>query len=132
MAAQKCTTSSHYVISTALNDIVCHYLNGEERNASISGNIYDTLIRTYGKMDAYDDAVRIFEMIQSANAQCLSSMLYVCSVVSPARWEDAIFLLHTSDIVPGASNRGRIDYSALSYAVIACAKENEWEVRNRI
>eukprot|EP01083_Nonionella_stella_P084611 234275_1 len=78
-------------------------------------------------MDAYDDALRIFEMIEGVNAQCLSSMLYVCSAVSPARWEDAILLLHTSDIVPGASNRGRIDYSALSYAVIACAKENEWE-----
>eukprot|EP01083_Nonionella_stella_P216267 777583_1 len=39
MAAQKCTTSSHDAIATALNDIVCNYLTGEERNASITGNI---------------------------------------------------------------------------------------------
>ena len=44
-----------------------------------------------------------------------------------ARWCEAIFLLHTSDIITGALGRGNVEYSALSYSVIACSKENQWE-----
>jgi len=103
-------------------------LSDFERRAIISGPIYDSLIRAYGKLNDFDNALRIFESLDRTNAQILSSMLFVCSTVNPVKWQDAIIILHTSDIVTGATGRGRIEYSALSYAVIACSKENQWKV----
>ncbi len=102
-------------------------LNDNERRVMLSGPIYNTLIREYGNLNDYDNALRVYESIDRVNAQILNSILFVCSTVSPVRWQDAIILLHSSDIVVGAAGRGRIEYSALSSAVIACSKENQWQ-----
>ncbi len=126
LVSQKCDCPLNLVAKEL--ETILSYLSPSESQSLFSGQIYDSLMRTYGKMNDFDSALRVFDSINRVNALCLSSILYVSSAVTPARWEDAIILLHSSDIVPGASNRGRIDYSALSYAAIACAKENEWEV----
>jgi len=102
-------------------------LNEHERRAVMSGPVYTSLIKAYGELNDFDEAFRVFDSIDRANAQILSSMLFVCSAVSPVRWQDAIIILHTSDVVAGAVGRGRIEYSALSYAVIACSKVNQWQ-----
>lgn len=127
LACQKSSCPPETVVE-CLEGVLCQ-LNDHERNAMISGPIYNRLIRAYGKLNDFDNSLRIFESIDSTNAQILSSMLFVCSAVTPVRWQDAIIILHTSDIVVGAAGRGNIEYSALSYAVIACSKENQWKVR---
>ena len=74
------------------------------------------------------NAIRIFNELEQTDAECLSSILFVCSISSPSRYKEAIMILHTSDIVHGARGPGFVETEALSYAVIACSKENQWEV----
>ena len=124
LAAQKCDCSAE-VIAEYLEEVL-RQLNDYDSRAMPIDN---SLIRAYGTLNDFDSALRVFESIDRVNAQILSSMLFVCSTVSPVRWQDAIILLHSSDIVAGAAGRGRIEHSALNYAVIACSKENQWEVR---
>lgn len=103
---------------------VLDILNDFELRASISGPIYNSLIRLYGSINDFEKALYTYENVDHANAAILSSILFVCSSVKPVRWQDAIIILHTSDIVENAMGRGKIEYSALSYAIIACSKQN--------
>ena len=127
LAAQKSDCSAKLIVEY-MNEILSG-LKENEKDIMMSGPIYNSIIRAYGSLNDPNSALRVFESIDRVNAQVLSSILFVCSSVSPARWQDAIIILHTSDIVVGAAGRGRIEYGALTYAVIACAKENEWKVR---
>lgn len=102
-------------------------LNGKDFQVIMSGPIFGTLIRAYGLLNDYDKAAQIFHSLDRTNGQCLSAMLYVCSTSSPARWQDALVILHCSDIIVGRKGSRYVEAQALSYAMIACAKENEWE-----
>ena len=90
--------------------------------------VISTLIHAYGSSGKYEEAMKTFKLIKGpVDGACLSSMLYACAKAQPARWEDALLSLHCSDIIPGALGPGRVDEMALTYAVIACAKANQWE-----
>uniref|UniRef100_A0A7S4RNZ8 Smr domain-containing protein n=3 Tax=Ditylum brightwellii TaxID=49249 RepID=A0A7S4RNZ8_9STRA len=113
--------------TSVLEQIIIN-MDRSERHVKISGPIFESLIRTFGTNRQYKDARRVFNMIEGpTNAGCLSAVLYACSAANPSRWRDATDILHSSDIVAGASGPARIESLALSYAVIACARENEWK-----
>ena len=117
-------------ISTILADLekVLVVLNKRERDVEQSGPIYNLIIRGYGSIGKFEDALRVFNSLDQSNALCLSAILFVCSTTTPARWNDALMIIHTSDIVVGAQGPGNVESMALSYAIIACSKENEWQV----
>jgi len=100
-------------------------LSEDEKRVELCGSIYNFLILGYGSIGKVEDALYIFDSIRQTNSQCLSAILYVCSTSHPARWEDAITIIHSSDIVVGAQGPGKIEAMALTYAIIACSKENE-------
>ena len=106
-------------------------LNQQERTAQCSGSIYQWLIQGYGSIRRFDDAFRIFDSLDQTDEMCLSTILFfVCSVSKPARWKEAVMIIHTCDIVENARGPGKIESRALSYGIIACSKENEWQVRS--
>lgn len=103
-------------------------MNPFEMRASIGGPILEALIRQYGAGGKYAEALYVFEQIQGpVDAKCLRALLYACSAGEPPRWEDALSLLHTSDIVEGTRGPAKVDSRALSYAMLACAKADQWE-----
>ena len=97
-----------------------------DKVVAIGGPIFQSLIRNYGSMDistSYQAARRVFDSIVGPSDDgCLSAMLKVCSQ-STKRAEEALLLLHSSDVVGPALVSPR----ALSYAVIACSKSGKWE-----
>jgi len=103
-------------------------MNPSEMRAGIGGPILEALIRQYGAGGKYAEARRVFELIRGpVDAKCLRAMLYSCCAGEPPRWEDALTLLHTSDIVEGTRGPEKVDSKALSYAMLACAKADQWE-----
>lgn len=94
------------------------------------GPIIASLIRSYGMVGNYQQAKNLFDSFCSTeftDAACVSAILYVCSSVSPSPWEDAVDILHNY-LASGANNRSnKQDSMALTYAVIACSKEDQWE-----
>lgn len=103
-------------------------MNQYEMRASVGGPILEALIRLYGAGGKYVDARGVFEQIQGpVDAECLRAMLYACSAGEPPRWEEAVNLLHTSDVVEFTRGPGKVDSKALSYAILACAKADQWE-----
>ena len=103
-----------------------------DRCVKIGGPLFDSLIRAHGDESepgaSYSAARMAFDSIVGpVDDACLSAMLLVCSSTKPARWEEAVILLHSSDIVSGARGPGRISSRALSYAVVACAKADRWD-----
>ncbi len=110
-------------------EIVLSTLNNKERDVEQSGAIYNILIRGYGSIGDFNSALSTFNSLDRSNAMCLSAILFVCSMSTPARWNEALMIIHTSDIVVGAEGPGNIESMALSYAIISCSKENQWEVR---
>lgn len=127
-ALAKCAENSiEHLAVTEIIDGLEGILRRSNVNVELSSAIYNILILMYGQVNDFENAIRTYKGSKSADPCSLASILYVSSTVSPARYEDAIILLHTSDIVPGARGRAMIDSKALSYAIIACAKENEWE-----
>jgi len=115
------------IILDGLEEILAT-LSKQERNVEESGAIYNFLIRGYGSMGKFDDSMRIFNSLERSNTMCLCAILFVCSISTPARWNEALLIIHTSDIVAGAEGPGNIESTGLSYAIIACSKENQWEV----
>lgn len=99
-----------------------------EMRVNVGGPILEVLIRQYGAGGKYTEARRVFDLIQGpVDAKCLRAMLYACSAGEPPRWEDALSLLHTSDIVEGTRGPAKVDSKSLSYAMLACAKADQWE-----
>jgi hypothetical protein len=103
-------------------------MNADERTVRIGGPVIEASISMYGSQGLFDDALRIFETIVGrVDGPCLRAILLACSTASPARWLDAATILHTSDIVEGTSGPGKIDQIALSNAIIACCKADQFE-----
>ena len=103
-------------------------MSPSDMRASIGGAILEALIRQYGAGGKYLEARRIFDQIVGPlDAYCLRAILYACSAGEPPRWEDALSILHTSDIVEGTRGPAKMDAKALSYAMLACAKADQWE-----
>ena len=97
-----------------------------ERTVAIGGSVFEALIKVYAMQSKFEEALRTFTKINGrVDGQCLRAILLACSTADPPRWEDAIAILHTSDIVESNSGPGRIDQVALGYAVIACSKANQ-------
>ena len=126
-AARKSYSRNGIPAAVKILEKIVMTLNAKEFQVIMSGPIFGTLIRAYGLLNEYDKAAQIFKSLDSTNGQCLSAMLYVCSTSSPARWQDALVIIHCSDIIIGRKGPSHIEANALSYAMIACAKENEWE-----
>jgi len=125
LACQKSDCSTEVVVGYLQQ--ILKDLDESERTMDKCGPIYNSLIRAYGKLNDFESALRVFEEIDIADTEILSSILFVCATVKPVRWQDAIIILHSSDIVTGSKGKGRVEYSALSYAVIACSKMNQWQ-----
>jgi len=97
-----------------------------EKTVAVGGSIIEALIKVYAAQAQFDKALRTFNTITGrVDGQCLRAILFACSIADPPRWEDAVAILHTSDIVESNSGPGRIDQVALGYAVTACAKANQ-------
>lgn len=121
-------SSTHDIAKSDMLQHIVSLMNPPEMHASIGGSILEALIRQYGAGGKYVEARRVFEQIQGpVDASCLRAMLYACSAGEPPRWEDALSLLHTSDIVEGSRGPAKVDSRALSYAMLACAKADQWQ-----
>ena len=108
----------------SLLETVFDHMEPTDFAAQLSGPILEALILFYGMNDRFDDALEVFEKIYGpANGPCLRAILSACSL--SRRWEEAISILHTSDIVEGAAGPARLDMRAIGFAVIACAKSGE-------
>lgn len=100
----------------------------EERTVHTGGPVLEALISAYGSQGLFDEALQTFDTIAGrVDGPCLRAILLACSMASPARWLDAVTILHSSDIVEGTSGPGKIDQIALSTSIIACSKANEFE-----
>jgi pentatricopeptide repeat protein len=110
-----------------LEDIL-RLMNSEERTVRIGGPVFEALISVYGSLGFFEEALAIFESIEGVvDKACLRSILLSCSLCQPAKWEDAVSILHTSDIVSGTAGPGKIDQIALGNAVLACCKADQFE-----
>ncbi|KAL9179337.1 hypothetical protein ACHAXT_008627 [Thalassiosira profunda] len=115
----------------ALLDAVLARTPERERMIEIAGPLYEALIRNHGNAtdpSSYQAARGVFDAIVGPKDDaCLSAMLQVCHSVNPVKWQDAVMLLHSSDIVTRALGPGLVSCRALSNAVIACSKADQWE-----
>lgn len=103
-------------------------MENEEITVRFGGPVFEALISIYGAQGLFDQALRVFELINGqVDGPCLHSILLACGTVSPPRWEVAIAILHSSDIVAGTTGPGKIDQKALSNTIIACCKANQYE-----
>jgi len=103
-------------------------MNTRERTSRIGGALFEALISAYGSQGRFEEALRTYEtIIGRVDGPCLRAILLACGQASPARWLDAATILHTSDIVEGTSGPGKIDQIALSNAIIACSKADQFE-----
>ena len=104
----------------------------EDRSVRVGGPLFESIIRNHGNTTdpgtAYQTARTAFDSINGpADDACLSAMLRVCSTSDPVRWNEALMLIHSSDIVSRAPRPGLVSSRALSHAVIACAKADQYE-----
>lgn len=100
----------------------------DNTKSRVGGPIIEALISTYASQNLFDDAYKVYKEIKSGvDGPCLRAMLSACSTASPPRWEEALSILHSSDIVADSTGPGRIDQVALGYAIIACSKADEFE-----
>jgi hypothetical protein len=96
--------------------------------ASLGGRVLEAMIINYGMQRRFDDAHTVFDMITGpTDGPCLRAILSACSMASPPRWEEALEIIHTSDIVESATGPAKIDPRAIGFAMIACSKADEWE-----
>ena len=103
-------------------------MDESEKNTRIGGPIFEALIGTYGAQRKFDQALETFQSMNGrTNAPCLRAVLLACSTAKPPRWQEAVSILHTSDIVEDTNGPGRIDQISLGNAIIACSKANEME-----
>lgn len=103
-------------------------MEATEMHASLGGRVLEALIINYGMQRRFHDARRVFDMIIGpTDGPCLCAILSACSMASPPRWEEALEIIHTSDIVDSATGPAKIDPRAIGFAMIACSKADEWE-----
>ncbi len=116
----------------ALLDGVLSGMSVADRKVQIGGPLFEAVIRNHGNatnpISSYQAARMAFDsIIGPVDDACLCAILRVCSTVSPIKWNEAIMLIHSSDIVSEARIPGLVSSRALSYAVTACAKANQCE-----
>ena len=104
----------------------------KDRNVRVGGPLFESIIRNHENAtdpkNSYQSARMAFDsIIGPVDDACLSAMLRVCSTAEPVRWNEALLLIHSSDIVSEASRPGFVSSRALSLAVIACAKADQYE-----
>jgi pentatricopeptide repeat protein len=110
-----------------LEDLIENILM-DERMVHIGGPVFEALISGYGSQGRYDDALRVFEQINGlVDGPCLRAVLLACGKATPPRWEEALAVLHSSDIVEGTSGPAKMDQISLGNAIIACSKANEFD-----
>jgi len=112
----------------ALLEGVLSHMPKDDCTIDVGGAIFLSLIRNYGNITdsitSYSNARKVFDsIVGAADDKCLAALLRICSL-SNNKANEAIMLLHSSDVV---SSPGLVSGRALSYAVIACAKSDQWE-----
>ena len=110
----------------ALLEGVLSHMPKDECTIDIGGAIFLSLIRNYGNTTdsstSYSNARKVFDsIVGAADDKCLEALLRICSL-SNDKANEAIMLLHSSDVV---NSPGLVSGKALSYAVIACAKADQ-------
>jgi pentatricopeptide repeat protein len=99
-----------------------------DRRVLVGGSVLESLITSYGALMHFDEAEAVFNSIAgTSDASCLRAILFACSQASPPRWETALALLHSSDIVGKEDGPGLVDPGALCNAMLACSKADRWE-----
>ena len=111
----------------SLLESVLRLMSPSDFSVKVAGPILEALILEYGMSDRFDDALSLFERISGpTNGPCLRAILSACAL-APDRWEVALDLLHTCDIVEGARGPARVDMRAIGFAMLACSKSGQWE-----
>jgi hypothetical protein len=106
---------------------ILNSMDSEDRMIRVGGPIFEALRSFFGEQRRFDDSSRVFEMIRGPiDGPCLRAMLFACCTTSPPKWEDAVSILHSSDIVIGTSGPGKMDQVALSNAIVACSKAEQF------
>ena len=134
------TASTFHILSRAARKVIdiperCSFLEKiyqnmkvDDKHVSIGGRLVETYIFALGIERRYEDAKIVFESIQGASdAPILRSILFACSNAEPPAWEDALEILHTSDIFFQSRPPAYVDEVALAYAMLACSKADRWE-----
>ena len=107
---------------------ILHLMDRSEKTINCGGSVFVAIIAVYGSLGLVDEALETFYGISGQiDGPCLRSILLACSLANPPRWQDAITILHSSDIVEESDGPGRIDQGALGSAIMACSKANEYE-----
>lgn len=89
--------------------------------------IVESLINAYGSRGRYHDALNVFNRIEGhTDTRCLRAITSLCTSMTPPPWEDAISIIHSSDIVDDES-ACRVDQVALGHVMLACSKAGKWE-----
>ncbi|CAB9519440.1 Pentatricopeptide repeat-containing protein [Seminavis robusta] len=104
-------------------------MDSSDLNVDVGGAVIEALIAEYGRQGSYERAKQIFDKIEGpSNGPCLRAMLSACATAgSGSKWEEAIAMLHSSDITATAIGPGEMDQGALSNAMIACSKADRWQ-----
>jgi pentatricopeptide repeat domain-containing protein 1 len=99
-----------------------------DKNMSIGGRMLEAYIFSLGSEGRFEEAKAVFDSITgSSDAPILRAVMFACSNSNPPAWQDALELLHTSDIFIQSSPPAFVDSVALAYAMIACSKADQWE-----
>jgi len=111
----------------ALLEGLLSHMPNSDCTIDVGGAVFLSLIRNYGNMTdsstSYSNARKVYDsIIGSSDDACLAALLRICSL-SNNKANEAIMLLHSSDVV---SSPGFVSSRALCYAVIACAKSDQW------
>ena len=126
-AIQRASAKDETTDELSLLESIVDLMDATEFSVKTAGPILEALIMEYGMNDRFDDALWVFNMICGpTNGPCLRAILSACALVTD-RWEDALAILHTSDIVEGARGPARVDMRAIGFAMLACSKSGHWE-----
>lgn len=99
-----------------------------ERQVDVGGRVIEALISSYGALGHFQEAMNIFRSIKGpSDTECLRAILFACSLADPPKWETALSLLLSSDIVEGGEGPAHVEPGALCNAMLACSKAGEWE-----
>ena len=99
-----------------------------DKQFSSGGPLSEALLFSLGSLGNFEKAKEIFDSIEgTCDAPNLRAMLFACSNASPPAWEQALDLLHTSDILFQCPPPTYVDSVALAYAMLACSKADQWE-----
>jgi pentatricopeptide repeat protein len=74
----------------AVLEAIFSTMDASDRSADVGGPVMEALIKVYGQMGSYEEAKRIFDMIEGpSNGPCLRAILFACSTAHPSpRWEE--------------------------------------------